>query len=453
MAPQFIHGHKPAPHCLVHPQGQLFYWGRCNMDWNAVADTLATGQFPQRIRGEFAFIWQTENETMAAVDHVATYPLFYSAEKISNVFCNVLSSLKSRQPNLRVEHQIQFLGGHSLGSETTDRAIQRLLPGHFLKEGRLHRYIDLLDYMGDEQLHTGEFSALVESTIEQLIGAKNTLLFSGGTDSTALAGIVKKIGRVADFKFVHVYSALQSQSELNIIAQTSTEMGLQIETARVDMSGDILPEISDRQFSFWIENPFPAKRRAVELLGLQDNHLFTGELGDQLFGGPKNSSLINYALQTPQIDVRVVATLWLNQSATYGRNSSRNLCGKIEDYLNDYPESRPVLEELLQQIGEIFQKIPTPDFLHRLMLMNYVIKGPYRTWAYSQDTLHWVHPFASWRLFDLTFRTSSKAKIYNGGISKSILLDTWRDHLSPLPWSLPKHGLGVPTKSKLCTPP
>jgi asparagine synthetase B (glutamine-hydrolysing) len=447
----FIDGVDPQAQLLVHPRGSLFYFGLCQHAWPLVADMLAGGGRPESLRGEFALVWISScmNTTIAAVDHVCNFPLFYSDSYISNVFSALRRRLDLRAPNERIEHQLHLLGGHSLGEETTDLKIKRLQPGHYLHNGKQIRYLDLLDYSGEEPLSNTAFVTLTESIVSRLVKSENTLLISGGTDSTALAGIVKKLRFQEKFRFVHVFSPLQPQSELEILARSGKNMGLKVETVRVDLSGDIVPEIHDRQFSFWIENPFPAKRQAVTLSNLEHTRIFTGEIGDQLFGGPKNNCLLNYALQSRKVDPKVVAILWINQSTSYGKNASLVPSGKLEDYFLEQPAARLVYQELTALIAEMFEQIPSRDYLHRIMLMNYVIKGPYRTWAYSQDTLDWAHPFASWRLFDFLFRSASYTKVYNGGVSKSLLFDSWSKFVSPIPWSLPKHGFGIPTRSKL----
>jgi asparagine synthetase B (glutamine-hydrolysing) len=449
---RFLHGISPKPQVLSTPAGTLYCFGAANVAWEKVAELLAGGRMPDAIRGSFAFVWEGEHETIAAVDHVATYPIFYSSSQISHIFHELLLATPEAAPNPAVEFEIQFLGGQSFGSEeTTYKQISRILPGHYLRGGRQTPYIDFYSYEGNEALDLPRFSDLVEARVRDLAREENALLLSGGTDSVALAGIIRKLGLQDRFRFVHAYSGNQALTESHIVSRIAREMGIQVTQSRVDFSGDILPGQSGRQFSFWIENPFPAKRLAIESAGVGHCRIFTGELGDQLFGGPKNSALQSYALQNPRFSADELAALWINLSASYGRNHGFKTFGKIELLFEENPGSREAYLTLQGRISSLFSKLRGKDFLNRLMMMNFLIKGPYRTWAYSQDELDWAHPFSSWEIFDFAFRLRAEEKIGPGGSAKAILLNAWRPYLSALPWSIPKHGFGIPARSKLRT--
>jgi asparagine synthetase B (glutamine-hydrolysing) len=447
---RFLDGISPKPQVLSTPAGKLYCFGAANLEWRRVADILAFGKVPEAIRGSFAFVWEGKHETIAAVDHVATYPLFYTADKISHVFHELFLATPEAERNPTIDFEIQFLGGQSYGTEeTTYKQIRRLQPGHYLRAGKQIPYIDYFSYEGEEALDPGRFMEMVEKRIAASAKEENALLLSGGTDSVALAGIIKKLGLQDRFRFVHAFSGNQPLTETHIVSRVARDMQLDVIQSRVDFSGDVLSAESGRQFSFWIENPFPAKRLAVERAGAGHCRIFTGELGDQLFGGPKNPALLSYALQNPRFSPDELAAMWINLSASYGRHHGFRTFGKIELLFEESPASREAYLALRSRIAALFSKMRSKDFLHRLMMMNFLIKGPYRTWAYSQDGLDWAHPFASWDIFDLAFRLRSEEKIGSDGMAKAIFLNAWRPYLSALPWSIPKHGFGIPARSKL----
>lgn len=445
----FLSAAAPLPHKLVHPAGVLFYLGSTQWAWERVADSLAQGKFPSEVRGNFAFVWQGQEETIAAVDHVATYPLFYSHSALSHIFHALKEHTPNPTPNPKVSWQIEFLGGQSLSTETTVKEISRLLPGHYLRGSKQTSYIDFFAYENEGLAHRERFRSMVEQCVARAAKERNVLLLSGGTDSTTLAGIVKKLGLDSTFEFVHIYSDSQTLTEKKVVERISQEMGLSVRHCQVRFAGDILPEQKQRQFSFWIENPFPAKRQGVEASGLAHARIFTGEVSDQLFGGPKNSALLNFALQAPRFSADEIAALWIQQSATYGKSSSSVVSGRVFLEVIDDSFAAEAYAELVADIASLFRRMRSRDFLNRVMLLNYLVKGPYRTWAYSQDELDWAHPFASWELFDYAFQLRSSEKIGPGGRQKAILLDSWRSHLSELPWRLPKHGFGIPSVAKL----
>jgi asparagine synthetase B (glutamine-hydrolysing) len=436
-----------------HPLGELFYLGSSNLSWSQLVEKILKGQGFNEIRGNFAFVWVGERDWVAAVDHLSSIPLFFSDNCISNLFCDLMAKLENPQKNRSIEFQMGFLGGQSFYSdETTVQGIRRILPGHYVKNGKATPYIDYLSYLGDEPPNPLLFRNLTESIFSDLVATENTLLLSGGTDSTALAAISKKLRVDKSFHYLNIFSSLQLSEEKETVEQVAKDMELEVRFQEILLSGDIDPEISHRQFCFWIENPFPGKRKAIELNGRSQTRIFTGEIGDQLFGGPKNPALLNYAFQTKNISPEAVAKIWVNLSDTYGRESGFATNNRIEAVIESDSVAREAYTQLVGNIADVFEKMKSKDYLHRIMLLNYLVKGPYRMWAYSQDSLDWAHPFADWQLFDYCFRRPSNEKVSSGGISKSILLEHWRSYLSELPWQKGKSGFGIPAKNKFRAP-
>lgn len=432
-------------------EGELWFAGRANLDWQKLSQILGSGKFPYEIRGNFAFVWRGLNgDFVAAVDHLASIPLFYSEKNISNNFSELKKSLTTQTPNPKPEIEIQLLGGQTyFGEETTLKEIRRVRPCHFLKNGKQECFLNLFLHQGNENLNKKNFIELVEAKVENLASEQNTLLLSGGTDSTALAGIIKKIGLENKFEFVHVYSEHQALSENHVVAALAEKMKLKVRYLKVNFSGGILPEERDRQFSFWVDNPFLAKRKAIDLAGLRDTRIFTGELGDQVFGGPKNPALLSYCAQTKNISSHEIAAIWVNLSASYGKCNGYLPNLKLQNLIEEDFTARIAYQELVGCLAHDFDCMQTEDLLNRFMLMNYMVKGPYRTWAYSQDELDWVHPFADWEIFDYMFRLKSEEKFGESGMAKWLLLDSWRDYVSELPWNIPKHGMGIPSIEKI----
>src|SRR3989338_6721758 len=130
----------PLSRKIEFPAGTLFYFGCANLSWIRVGEVLATGSFPAEIRGNFSFIWQGNQETIAAVDHVATYPIFFTPSAISHIFYELKVETPGTRANLKVKWQMEFLGGQSLSEETTVKEIRRILPGHYMRGGKQHSY-------------------------------------------------------------------------------------------------------------------------------------------------------------------------------------------------------------------------------------------------------------------------------------------------------------------------
>ncbi len=454
MISKFVLGEVKPPTTHLVENSRLLCWGSANQSWIDIGHSLLSGQLPRDIRGCFAFIWFGPNRTVAAVDHIQSVPLFYSEISVSNIFSDLLKAQPSRQENHKLKVQIELLGGHSLSSETTDNQIQRILPGHFLisERGKPTTQTPFINFYETLEMRPSlveDLQGAVEDSLRSLAGQDNALLLSAGTDSTTLAGVIRKLGLQGRFKFVHAHSPYQPLSEKRLVEQIAKDMGLDVVYSEVDFSGDIIERDSDRQYSFWIENPFSGKKLAVKNVGLENCRIFTGELGDQLFGGPKNPALLSYALQQPNLDSETIATMWINLSASYGRDCGLSTSLRILDLIDGDSVANSAYEELLNQLVKIFESLNDKSLANRLMRLNYLTKGPYRMWAYSQDTLDWAHPFASWELFQLAFALSPEQKFGVNGTPKKLLADLWGSYLTELPWRISKYGFGIPAASKL----
>ena len=56
-----------------------FYWrGEANLSPGMVYESLRQGTFPIELRGSFAFVYYTDDDWWACVNHVAETPIFYT---------------------------------------------------------------------------------------------------------------------------------------------------------------------------------------------------------------------------------------------------------------------------------------------------------------------------------------------------------------------------------------
>jgi hypothetical protein len=332
------------------------------------------------------------------------------------------SKLENPQKNPSVEYQISFLGAQSFYSdETTVIGVRRILPGHYVKNGKPTPYIDYLSYLGDEPANPAAFRDLAETIFFDLTKDRNTLLISRGTVSKALAGISKKLHLEKKFQYLHAYSPFQFLEEKQAVQQVAREIDISVRFQETALSGDI---------------------------DLEDTRVFTGEIGDQLLGRPKNPALLNYGLPAKSISPDEVAKIWINFSDTFGRESGFTASKRIQALIESESVAREAYTLLVGNLANVFEYMKSKDYLHRVMLLNYLVKGRYRMWAHSQDSLDWVHPFADWQLFYYCFRRPSSEKVSCGGVQKWISLESWRPYLSELPWKRGMSGFGIPAKNK-----
>lgn len=422
---------------------QLFLAGHINMPEKELARQLAKGSFPDSIRGNFAFVFKGNGKTFAAVDHLCTVPLFYTQNTIGNVFSDVKHTLSCSSDNHQKLIQRQLLGGQTLGLGTTVNEIERICPGHYLHNGQQYEYLNLCDYQETTD-QTETIANCCNLAITQLAETQNSLLMSAGTDSTALAAAMQQ--NHIPCEFVHVYSENSVLSEAHHAKRISQEMGLNTVFHHQAVSGDILPNDSERQYSFWIENPFSAKKAAI-IEGGYSRNVFNGEVGDQLFGGPKNNTLLYYATQAKQINPEYIANIWINQSATYGRSHAFVPDPHVASLVQS-SEGNAAKQEIVDYIADVLNNSNMNSLVKKFMLLNLMIKGPYRVWAYSQDSdINWKIPFAEWKVVDAALQLTEHAIYAPDGRDKSVFRKIWVN-TSNIPWELAKHGFGIPAKSK-----
>ncbi|AKB80543.1 Asparagine synthetase (glutamine-hydrolyzing) [Methanosarcina horonobensis HB-1 = JCM 15518] len=170
-----------------------------------------TGDFLEKLNGEFAFVAETKNIILCAVDKTRSIPLFYIKTKNSITISDSAYYLKDKiNQHLNEENAAEFMvAGYVTGNETLFDNIKQVRNGEFLiyqkNEKRLKscfyfkflhrnnyelpeiRLIEMLD-----QTFVNTFSRLIKSTSKQ--GKKLVVPLSGGLDSRIIVAMLKRLG-------------------------------------------------------------------------------------------------------------------------------------------------------------------------------------------------------------------------------------------------------------------
>ena len=102
----------------------------------------------------------------------------------------------------------------------------------------------------------------LELTVKKYATDKNVIFLSGGKDSTALAHVFKKLN--IPFIPVSIYSTVSNTTEKHIVKTIEQELNLNVKYFKLDT-------IPEKDFFYWIENPYTAKVIALKELGLTDH--------------------------------------------------------------------------------------------------------------------------------------------------------------------------------------
>jgi asparagine synthetase B (glutamine-hydrolysing) len=428
-------------------KGTLYLAGTCNISDADLLRSFNSGKFPNNLRGNHALVWiDSGGDWAAAVDHLATIPLFYSNETITDQFltlCESQADLEEDTVFLRIR---EMCGELTIGPRTPWLQLKRLEPCCMIQNGYQTKYLDLNDIACDSRDNRRAVQQAVESSFEKNLRDRNTLLLSSGTDSVTLAAIAHRLGVKNRFTYLHVYSHKSPTSEKATVERIAKDMQLQVRYHRSDYSGDIVPEISARHYALWMDNPFPSKRLAVTSEELADTRIYCGELGDQLWGGVMFAPLLRYAAQTDILRLDDVVNIWLNYRCSFGSSHELEQNAKLQRIIAE-PGGAEAYDEIRAWFAE-FYSTDRSDLLAGFRTWNLLTRGPFELMAAAQDDLDWFVPFADWEVVRECLSTHSSF-FMPGGKVKHLQWSIWGEFASRIPWEKQKNGYGIPARDKI----
>ena len=165
----------------------------------------------EKLNGEFAFVAETKNTILCAVDKTRSIPLFYMKTKNSFIVSDSAYYLKDKiNQHLNEENAAEFMvTGYVTGNETLFDDIKQIRNGEFLIYQKNEKLLKSCCYFrflhGDyyelsetrllemlDQTFVNTFSRLIESTSKQ--GKKLVVPLSGGLDSRIIVAMLKRLG-------------------------------------------------------------------------------------------------------------------------------------------------------------------------------------------------------------------------------------------------------------------
>jgi asparagine synthase (glutamine-hydrolysing) len=257
--------------------------------------------FLDRVNGKFAFaLWDERNQKLVlGRDRLGIEPLFYCNDGKRFVFGSSLRGLLttgSVAKELNHEAVLQYLVYcYNPGDETFFQAVRKLPAGHLLSfDGsgmRLRRYWRL--NFGDQQIKTEEqyreeVLDLIEDAIRIRLDPYQSpgILLSGGTDSSTIVSLASKLSNkpLQTFSFRCEGRSYDESQYARLIARRHGTKHTEI-----PYDPDHLPLIT--RAVQYMDEPFcdVGIEIATYLLGQaaqgRVSYMFSGEGGDELFGG------------------------------------------------------------------------------------------------------------------------------------------------------------------------
>lgn len=446
---------------------EFYHYGSFNLSIDDIIHKLLLGNFPSNIKGNFAFVFKDKSRTVLAVDHLPTTNLFYGLGYIGHIYLSLVEELESQDFYLNlnnpIRRQIDLYWGGSVGQETTYKQIKRVLSGCYLEifpdgKEKITEYRNLYTHFTDPNFNVNELSDVLENFISKTVKNnqnKYGLLYSSGTDSNTLLGFFRKLNLHDNCKLISIRGKKEYQEEALYIEKISNSYGLK-------PNWYTLSHVNNREFekfaettndnnfklayqrthnAYWLDPHAVTKYLAVNGTNNQDCVIFTGEVGDQIFGSRFGKVLLKYILQRPNHSVEELAYLFLNCDRS--RFKQIGVFDKFSNY-SMFPNIIKCQEMAVEWFVNTWNKIQTDDLVNKIELLHYLYKGSHRIYNYSQFTdLKFAHPFADSDVFDLVWKIPGKEKIGNNGKTRMLSYNLIKDHVLDLSWTLPKTGVAI----------
>tara|TARA_B100000686_G_scaffold336699_1_gene406899 strand:+ start:485 stop:1822 length:1338 start_codon:yes stop_codon:yes gene_type:complete len=418
---------------LQKNENKFFIHGYTNLDDVAIFESLCYNKFPENIKGQFAFVFLSNDKWIACVDHFCTTNLFYTNEIISPIFSDCVKSI-SCSINQSTLEQLKITRSYSVGEGTIYNEISQVQPEHYVINYTQIQYLNILN-SPIQKLNVDHLYNLfvnVASKIDTLTGPP-VLCFSGGKDSSFISMLLRHLNY--DHKLIHITSKNKSHViDKNICNKYKDEYNWKIEDIEVEFAKNNNKEL------FWEEDTFGPKKEA-----LKNYNTSIGLTGEPGVGSNRRTPLLYYAINKPTatLDHSEIINMslfycYVLEKRYYPSIGTSSVWGKIKD-TNGY---KILIDFFNKRINSIDK-----SNLDRYLIFNIVEKARHRLSAYSQDKSNsWFHIFADYDIQQSSINTPlneyrkygiDKYPIYEVGKSK---FDNWID----ISWSVPCVGLGIP---------
>ena len=143
---------------------------------------------------------------------------------------------------------------------------------------------------------------------------------------------------------VRIQAQRSKTNEKEAVTRIAEAIGIEVQFVQIEYSGKIFDQKTNEQlFDFWIENSYSAKKKAIQILGLQDHLCWSGEVG---VGNMQSRFVLQYFAQKGY-NIEDMAKFHVNICGSY-----RRLCSVTSEplaYMN------PVSPDIYQECVDYFK--------------------------------------------------------------------------------------------------
>ena len=404
---------------------------------------VCTGVKPRGNYGSVVVL--SNNERYYVTDHFCTYPLWYTENDWDWYYQELVDRTSNLSNNESFNNEKKVMGGFTVSSLTPFNEISKVPTDAIVhvKDGKtniIHHETLIDDHLSTNGIE--EIRDNFQNLIRENVAEKNVLFLSGGKDSTTLAHIIKKLNLDHKFKFISLWSPKAKQHEKEPVTRIASRLDIPVEFVSVDYSGEIFDEDTNKHFfSFWTENTYSAKRKAIIDKGYTDHLCWSGEVG---VGNMQSKYVLQYYAQKGY-NIEAMAKFSVNICGSHRRLGSTK--SDALSYLKTPTEYDRCCEHFKKQL-ESFEK--HPDEINRILFCRLKDESAFRVFAYNQDKdIQWIHPYTDFKFINSCVNWTSSIKFISNK-DKNIYRLLWPE-MTTIPWEYAKSGLGIPAHSKYNT--
>jgi asparagine synthase (glutamine-hydrolysing) len=455
-------------------------------------------EFVKLLRGDYAIsIYDAQRQKLFLIrDHAGIKPLYYYADETAFIFGSEIKSILAAgiDPVLnRDQLGNYFVFKYVPLNETLFAGIHRLPPGHYLEYNLGERKFTVTrfwslkkneDYarMSYEEARDFLHRKLTESVRMQLMADVPVgTFFSGGVDSSIIAGLVKdaraivhysarkkkedleKEGTTSDFYYA---AKLAKEWNLNLhpVDIGSEETNLEMIRKTIYSSDDLIADGS--QIPSYLITKEAGKRSRVMLSGMGADELFLGYPGHQVslismildsFPGPLTKGMNSFFASLSQGKglFKAYRRYLFKLGNYYGHGKLRygyfNIVGNAEDamaaYHDDSGRSQKIFESYFQNDGDVFDNITRFEF------DNFLVKNLHYVDRMSMaNSVESRVPFLDKEIIEFAFSLPRAFKLPSPRKTKHILKDAFSELLPSDVIHRRKAGFGMPLRSIFSDP-
>lgn len=366
----------------------------------------------------------------------------------------VVSQAPGFMRSLRVPALAQYLTFSFVPTEETMiEGVFQLRPGETVRidpEGRAraHRWFRYEESEGQreqaEEAWVEEFRALHGQAVrERLVGAEPIAFLSGGLDSSAVVAEMREQG-VQPLETFTIHFGADHPNELDFAREVAQRCETQHEEVCI-APADFVPRLEK---AIWhLDEPIgdpvtiPNFELARQVAG-HGMHVFNGEGGDPLFGGPKNLTMMLHHVYGGV--ARAPGFRERSYLASYRRAFEEIPHLLTEDVLRQIDAAR----DLESVLTPYFEAACPKSLLHKLLTINTRLKGAHLILPKIERMLGaWgltpMSPLFDERIVRLSLAMPERLKLA-GAVEKVVIKRAYADAIPESVIRRPKSGMRVP---------